>query len=781
MPATLGSAPNADDDDKNKDVVAAGTATALSEQPATPQLEKRGREIRRRKSGDSAAGLYDPPEPASQPGAGSEPGYLVPSQVPEDDNLPHDKEADDAVPQEHSDARNTLGNEIQETPPTLLVAELARDDMDIEHRLAERLEAEIAERLSLEVNRRFEQERQNHAIAVVVSSQEGKDTIGDIEQSKLQGAPMGAADDDKQFTICGIHRTYFWAIILCFIALVIVGGIVGFVMSRNSSTNEGNSNSSESLDSVSLSPSALDTGSLSPSAVPTMVNRRWDYLLGVIGDLTLPADAVEDGQTPAEYFADTTTPQYLALQWMAEQDMEFDIFSKDRLIVLERYVATLMYFSTNGPTRWVDSLNFVTSSLSVCDWQNATSGRGISCNQDSFIDVLDIDSNNLQGPLLWELSLISSLFKINLSYNDMYGSLPIEWSSLTGLRVLWLEDNGIAGTLPQGYWSALLNLEYLHLDHNEFSGTLPTEIGNLTKLNTLRVNRNLLSGQQPSEYSRLTNLQTYDVSGNKLRGTIPTQYGLLNNLEYLYFNENEFTGTLPTEIGNLTKLHNFFVQFNLLSGQVPSEYSRLTNLQGNDVSWNNLTGTISTEFGLLTNQVSLYFNENEFYGTLPTEFGNMTKLQIFVVYKNHLSGQMPSEYSRLTDLQLYDVSWNQLNGTIPTEYGLLTSLESLYLDNNVFNGTLPTELGNLTKLITLRVYTNPLSGQVPSEYSRLASLEHVLFQETGLTGSSVNDAFCFIPSIQTLKGDCLPNYGTGLPAQINCTCCTSCCNDTLCT
>ena len=54
------------------------------------------------------------------------------------------------------------------------------------------------------------------------------------------------------------------------------------------------------------------------------------------------------------------------------------------------------------------------------------------------------------------------------------GQLPVEWSALANLWVLYLHANQLSGQLPVE-WSALFNLEGLDLHDNQLSGQLPVE------------------------------------------------------------------------------------------------------------------------------------------------------------------------------------------------------------------------------------------------------------------------------------------------------------------
>jgi Leucine-rich repeat (LRR) protein len=76
----------------------------------------------------------------------------------------------------------------------------------------------------------------------------------------------------------------------------------------------------------------------------------------------------------------------------------------------------------------------------------------------------------------------TSLNTLNLSYNNIGGSLQAEIRQLTQLRTLNLSHNSFTGVPAEV--GQLANLEVLDLSYNPITG-LPYEIGNLKQLKTL--------------------------------------------------------------------------------------------------------------------------------------------------------------------------------------------------------------------------------------------------------------------------------------------------------
>lgn len=89
---------------------------------------------------------------------------------------------------------------------------------------------------------------------------------------------------------------------------------------------------------------------------------------------------------------DTNTPQYAALEWLANQDpANLTIAETSTIEWKNRYFGALLWFSLGGES-WFESANFL-SSLDVCDWNtgDVSFGKGVYCDEDTgAISVVDI-------------------------------------------------------------------------------------------------------------------------------------------------------------------------------------------------------------------------------------------------------------------------------------------------------------------------------------------------------------------------------------------------------
>jgi len=542
-----------------------------------------------------------------------------------------------------------------------IVAELAPNyEQEVEDRLVERLEAQIAERLQQEVDRRLSQEQRQLAIAEVIN------TDNDIQYTKTKDVIR----ENDNFKICGIRRTW-WGLILCVIMLLAIAGVGSAYLwfshakgKQISTTDNSNSTASNNATSLSSAPTTFPTKAptLLPSTVPTstsptmskslgtaespqilvnptiipsqspthlnsnassmfpslssLIDRRREHLITTIAPYVVPEDYEF---LPEAYFVDDTyKPQNDALTWMANVDMESDVFAMPAQLLIERYVLTVLYYSTGGDEVWTDSLSFLSSS-NTCNWNNEDSvqtaiesgsipnigeaesmddiysKKGAFCQNGPFVTLIIIPKNMLKGEVPWELSLLEYLTQIDFDTNELYGSIPTELSRLRGLKALWLKSNEITGSLPKEFSNAT-ELASIDLEDNKLTSTLPSEWGSLSNLFYISLRLNNLTGNLPSDWQTLNKLNTLDLSDNQLNGTLPVEFDEWTSLESLYLESNRFEGHLPPSLGRLVNLVNLFVDDNFFSGTVPTEYSALIKLEYFWFNGNLLRGSVDDIF-----------------------------------------------------------------------------------------------------------------------------------------------------------------------------------------
>ena len=150
------------------------------------------------------------------------------------------------------------------------------------------------------------------------------------------------------------------------------------------------------------------------------------------------------------------------------------------------------------------------------------------------------------------------------------------------------------------------NVVGLDLSDNNLRGSVPTEVGDLTALTSWALPTNLVTGALPSELGSMTVLNSLVMSSNELTVRLPTELGALTNLNDKFaVNYNDLSGPIPTQLGSLTLLTSHFqLQHNSITGSLPSELGMLSLTDTFQLHTNRLCGTIPAEVAALSGRVT---------------------------------------------------------------------------------------------------------------------------------------------------------------------------------
>ncbi|KAH6757014.1 anaphase promoting complex 10 [Perilla frutescens var. hirtella] len=155
--------------------------------------------------------------------------------------------------------------------------------------------------------------------------------------------------------------------------------------------------------------------------------------------------------------------------------------------------------------------------------------KGVTCKRNS-VKRIDLDKLNLTGELdASSLCVAEALAVLNLSSNNVVGTLPEEISQCRSLTQINLHGNSFSGNLPASL-SRLGNLRRLDVSDNGFSGNIPG-LARISGLLTFLVQDNQLSGGIPA--FDFTNLGAFNVSNNNLSGPIPDVGGKFDETCFL--------------------------------------------------------------------------------------------------------------------------------------------------------------------------------------------------------------------------------------------------------
>ncbi|KAJ3239464.1 hypothetical protein HDU81_005907 [Chytriomyces hyalinus] len=192
----------------------------------------------------------------------------------------------------------------------------------------------------------------------------------------------------------------------------------------------------------------------------------------------------------------------------------------------------------------------------------------------------------LRTTLMEEIASLTKVEDLDLSWNNLTGSLPAGLYDLTALTSINLERNQISGTLPNSI-SNLVNLKQLRLANNAFSGTLPHTIGALHALILLDLHSNLLEGDIPESLGSCVALQKLDLGCNRFSGVIPKSFGHLKDLQILSLTRNQLKGRIPREFRKLQNLNVLALGGNKFDtiDCVPKELEKLEKLRELHLWW----------------------------------------------------------------------------------------------------------------------------------------------------------------------------------------------------
>mmetsp|Transcript_8784 Transcript_8784/g.26295 ORF Transcript_8784/g.26295 Transcript_8784/m.26295 type:complete len:207 (-) Transcript_8784:125-745(-) len=159
---------------------------------------------------------------------------------------------------------------------------------------------------------------------------------------------------------------------------------------------------------------------------------------------------------------------------------------------------------------------------------------------------------------------MQSLETLSVERNSLTGSFPIE--GLVSLQVLKARENKFTGTISKGLFTP--NLTEVDLSRNEISGTLSESVGKSVSLEVLDLSANRIAGTLPPEVGRSSELRKLKLTGNGFVGSLPTELGDLAKMETLELAKNLFSGSVPPSLVRLASLSTLELSENDFEGSL---------------------------------------------------------------------------------------------------------------------------------------------------------------------------------------------------------------------
>ncbi|KAF8769101.1 hypothetical protein HU200_006924 [Digitaria exilis] len=172
---------------------------------------------------------------------------------------------------------------------------------------------------------------------------------------------------------------------------------------------------------------------------------------------------------------------------------------------------------------------------------------------------LELSVNQLEGSIPASLGVLKDLRYLGLAINNLSGEPPVSLYNLSSLGTLQIQSNLLNGSIPTDIGKRFPSMQLLALDVNQFTGPIPPSVSNLTSLQALRFGLNSFSGYVPRTLGRLRAMQYLDLARNTLEADdregweFITSFSNCSQLRRLDITgNNAFTGHLPSSMVNLS-------------------------------------------------------------------------------------------------------------------------------------------------------------------------------------------------------------------------------------
>ncbi|AES77699.1 putative leucine-rich repeat-containing, plant-type, leucine-rich repeat domain, L [Medicago truncatula] len=171
------------------------------------------------------------------------------------------------------------------------------------------------------------------------------------------------------------------------------------------------------------------------------------------------------------------------------------------------------------------------------------------CQLSSLI-VLDIANNSLSGTIPNCLNEMKTM-----AGEDDFFANPLKYNYGFGFNYNNYKESLVL--VPKGdeleYRDNLILVRMIDLSSNNLFGTIPPQIAKLSALRFLNLSQNSLYGEIPNDMGKMKLLESLDLSLNKISGQIPQSMSDLSFLSFLNLSNNNLSGRIPTS----TQLQSF--------------------------------------------------------------------------------------------------------------------------------------------------------------------------------------------------------------------------------
>ncbi|KAJ6868234.1 LRR receptor-like serine/threonine-protein kinase [Populus alba x Populus x berolinensis] len=127
--------------------------------------------------------------------------------------------------------------------------------------------------------------------------------------------------------------------------------------------------------------------------------------------------------------------------------------------------------------------------LSFCDLSNNSPPSLSSTNSSKSLAVIDLSYNNLDSStFIWLSNFSNNLVDLDLTDNQLQGSIQHAFTNMTSLRILDLSNNQLQGSIQHAFTN-MTSLRILDLSNNQLQGSIQHAFTNMTSLRILDLSK----------------------------------------------------------------------------------------------------------------------------------------------------------------------------------------------------------------------------------------------------------------------------------------------------